>query len=99
MESADVEDSERWYLPVMDVVDSAAGVRLSLIETCFSGHSMDNRLIVRVKVEAEGIAGSKQWVSLEDDLAAQVSGMGRITGEERWLIGQNERMEVVVLKF
>ncbi|EXJ62465.1 hypothetical protein A1O7_02902 [Cladophialophora yegresii CBS 114405] len=99
MESADVKESERWFLPVMDVVDSLAGVRLSLVETCFSGQSMENKLVVRAKLE-EGEDGEEgTWATLGDAVASEVSSMGRIAGDERWLIGQNERMEVVVLKF
>ncbi|KIW76158.1 hypothetical protein Z517_10904 [Fonsecaea pedrosoi CBS 271.37] len=106
METADVEESERWFLPIMDVVDTDAGVRLSLVETCFSGQSADNRLVVRIKVDAatnkdfaalgEAALG---WATLDDDLTREVSFMGRIAGDERWLIGQNERMEMVVMKF
>ncbi|KIW87127.1 uncharacterized protein Z519_12238 [Cladophialophora bantiana CBS 173.52] len=112
METADVEESERWFLPVMDVVDAEAGVRLSLVETCFSGQSVENRLVVRLKVEAANdkdsvLHGDEEasaatgpvWATLDDDLTKEVSFMGRIAGDERWLIGQNERMELVVLKF
>jgi len=98
MDSADVEESERWFLPIMDVVDSEAGVRLSLVETCFSGHSMENKLVVRVKAEVEDLEGDG-WTTLGDELVKEVSGMGRIAGDERWLLGQNERMELVVLRF
>ncbi|KIW20650.1 hypothetical protein PV08_01227 [Exophiala spinifera] len=100
MESADVEESERWFVPIMDVVDSDAGVRASLVETCFSGQSIENKLVVRFKVT--GTVRPEEagdWVTLEDKLTSEVSAMGRIAGDERWLIGQNERMEIVVLKF
>jgi hypothetical protein len=99
MESADVEESERWFLPVMDVVDSRAGVRLSLVETCFSGQSVENKLVVRAKVEEAEGGDEGTWAALDDEVACEVSSMGRIAGDERWLIGQNERLEVVVLKF
>jgi F-box domain len=40
MESAEVEESEKWFLPVMDVVDVDVArnerVRFSLVETCFN---------------------------------------------------------------
>ncbi|KIX96734.1 uncharacterized protein Z520_07453 [Fonsecaea multimorphosa CBS 102226] len=107
METADVEESERWFLPIMDVVDTLAGVRLSLVETCFSGHSVENRLVVRMKADLEDkikdFAHVEEtalgWATLDDDLTREVSFMGRIAGDERWLIGQNERMEMVVIKF
>lgn len=92
MESSDVEDSERWFVPVMDVIDSAADVRLSLVETCFTGQSVENRMVIRIKA-------LDNWVSLEDTLTNEVSGMGRIAGDERWIIGQNESMDLVILQF
>jgi hypothetical protein len=98
MESPNIEASEPWFLPVMDVFDAEAGVRMSLVETCFSGQSMENRLVVRLKVE-RGEGQEAEWVTLDDKLTHQVASMGRIAGDERWLLGQNERMELVVLKF
>ena len=100
MESAEVEESERWFLPIMDVVDRAADVRLSLIETCFSGQSVENKLAMRLKTRGVDDEDNEvEWVTLEDSLTAEVSAMGRIAGDERWLVGQNERMEIVVLHF
>lgn len=104
MESADVEESERWFLPVMDVVDAEAGVRLSLVETCISGQSVQNQLVLRMKVQPAGQSfhredGEADWVTLADHLTREVSAMGRIAGDERWLIGQSERLEIVMLKF
>ena len=104
MESADVDEGgmEKWFVPVMDVVDDRTGVRLSLVETCFTGLSvMENKLIVRIKVPwLQEKHEDGEYVVLEDDeLMREVSVMGRIAGDERWGIGQNERMEVVILKF
>lgn len=108
MESAPLEEGEieKWFVPVMDVVDPKTHVRLSLIETCFTGWMMENRLVVRIGtpwlqdagLPAEDCAGS--YVVLKDDAAArEVSAMGRIAGDERWLLGQNERMEISILRF
>jgi len=94
MESAELEEIEGWFSPIMDVVDADAHVRLSLVETCFTGQSMDNRMVVRVKT---GFLGD--WVSLEDSIVREISGMGRIAGDERWVIGQSERQEIVVVEF
>lgn len=94
MESADIEENENWFLPIMDVLDTEAHVRLSLVETCFTSQIIENRLIVRVKV-----GDAPEWVALDDDLTMKVGGMGRIAGDERWVIGQNERMELVVIEF
>jgi hypothetical protein len=104
MESADVDENalEKWFVPVMDVVDNQTGVRLSLVETCFTGLSMmENKLIVRVKVPwLDEQHEDGEYVTLKDDqLVQEVSAMGRIAGDERWLVGQNERMELVILSF
>lgn len=101
MESADVQEGENWFLPIMDVLDPDAHVRLSLVETCFTSQSVENRIIIRVKVgDGDGEEGAvSQWVPLDDGLTKTVGGMGRIAGDERWIIGQNERMELVVVEF
>jgi len=101
MESADVEDSEYWFLPIMDVLDQVAGVRFSLVETCFTGQFVENRKVVRIKTE-EGwdVGGSGSGsVALGDHWTAEVAAMGRIAGDERALVGQNDRAEIVVLRF
>ena len=103
MESADIDESalEKWFLPVMDIVDDQTGVRLSLIETCFTGIMMENKLMLRIKVpwlNEEDEEGAYVMLK-DDDLVREISAMGRIAGDERWIIGQNERMELVVLKF
>ena len=101
MESADVDEDglEKWFVPVMDIVDDQTNVRLSLVETCFTGLSMmENKLIVRIQVPWKHDDG--EYVVLEDaELMRDVSVMGRIAGDERWVIGQNESMELVILKF
>jgi F-box domain len=104
MESVDIDEAsmEKWFLPIMDVVDDVTGVRLSLVETCFSGLSMmDNRLIVRIKVPwlDEDHEDGEYVVLKDDELSREISAMGRIAGDERWIIGQNEKLELVVLKF
>ncbi|EXJ83717.1 hypothetical protein A1O1_07343 [Capronia coronata CBS 617.96] len=103
MESAEVEDSERWFVPIMDVIDVDAGVRMSLVETCISSQSVQNQLVIRMRFEAAGQNDGEDvgpgWVTLEDRLTREVGSRGRIAGDERWLIGQNEHMEIVVLNF
>lgn len=38
-------------------------------------------------------------ISLRDDLWQQLLGKGKICGDERWLIGENTREEIVILHF
>ena len=100
MESCDVEEDamEKWCVPVMDVLDVAAGIRFSLVETCFTGLGMEQRMMIRIKVPWTD--DDDDYVPMQDDkLVWEVSAMGRIAGDERWIVGQNERMELVVCKF
>ncbi|KAK5091814.1 hypothetical protein LTR70_006344 [Exophiala xenobiotica] len=92
MESDEIEEIEKWFLPVMDVVDRSADVRFSLIETCFTGMMIENRVMLRLKVLGE-------WRDVVGEVAKEVGVMGRIAGDERWVIGQNERLQVVVARF
>ena len=93
MESADVLEAEKWFLGIMDVVDTAAKVRLSLVETVFTGQFADNKKLIRI--EALGM----RPVVLDDEMAREVCHMGRIAGDERFLVGQNANQEVIVLRF
>jgi hypothetical protein len=108
MESAALEEGEveKWFVPVMDIVDPHTSVRLSLVETCFTGWMMENRLVVRIgtpwlkDTDTPIQEGNGSYVVLNDDVATrEVSAMGRIAGDERWLLGQNERMEISILRF
>jgi len=108
MESASLEDGEveKWFVPIMDVVDPKTQVRLSLVETCFTGWMMENRLVMRIGApwmhegDAQMEGGDVSYVVLKNDVATrEISAMGRIAGDERWLLGQNERMEISVLRF
>lgn len=91
MESSTLEESEKWFLPIMDVYDSKTDVRFSLVETCFTGN-MPNRTILRIK-------SLGRWSVADDRIVEEIGAMGRIAGDERWLIGQNARMDVVVARF
>lgn len=92
MESEGIEEIEKWFLPVMEVFDRDADVRFGLIETCFTGMMIDNRRMLRLKV----LGG---WRDMVDEVAKEVGVMGRLVGDERWVIGQNERLQVVVARF
>lgn len=93
METANVLEAEKWFLGIMDVVDAAARVRFSLIETVFTGQLVENRKLIRI----EALDGKP--MVLDDELAENLSHMGRIAGDERFLVGQNASQEVVVLRF
>lgn len=96
MESCELEDDEveKWFLPVMDVVDRNAAVRFALLETCFSGMGTINRIMVRIKVGEEG-----EWENMEGTAIGELSLMGRIAGDERWIVGMNGRLEIVIGMF
>ncbi|RMD42827.1 hypothetical protein DV735_g2268, partial [Chaetothyriales sp. CBS 134920] len=100
MESCDVEQDaiEKWFVPVMDVLDDDSGVRFSLVETVFSGLGVEQKLLIRVKVPWLGESG--EYVVLRDDaLVKEITAMGRIAGDERHLIGMNDKMELIVCHF
>ena len=95
METEDIVDPE-WdknFLGIMDVVDWKAEVRFTLTETVFGGHTIPNETLL--KIECLG----QDAVTMRGDLTKQVAHMGRIQGDERFLIGQNATQEIVVLSF
>ncbi len=92
METSDVLEPEAWLLGIMDVVDEKADVRFLLAESCFTSKDVQNSALLRI--QALGI-----MATLDEATAKQVSHVGKIAGDERFLVGQNDRQEVVVLKF
>lgn len=92
METSDVLEPELWFLGIMDVVDEKADVRFSLAESAFTSRDVQNSAFLRI--QALGI-----MATLDEATAKQVAHVGKIAGDERFLVGQNDRQEVVVLKF
>ncbi|KAK5073559.1 hypothetical protein LTR51_004139 [Lithohypha guttulata] len=95
MDSTEVTGGiEGWFLPVCEVGDDQSQVKFGLIETCFTGLVVENRLLARLRLEEDG-----EWMNLQDDIVKEVGCMGRIAGDERWLIGQNNKLQLVVARF
>lgn len=82
---------EDTFIGVMDVYDAESQVNYSLQRTNFSGPF--NWTVVKIK------AGEETTVDLTEKLAEQVTYKGRIAGDERLLIGENSRQEIVILIF
>jgi len=81
------------YLTITEAIDSGAGVRFCA-RHCF----MLETLSVSVKPRVT-MSGPDYEISLKDDLWQQLLGKGQIAGDERWLIGENNNQEVVILHF
>jgi len=92
METSDVLDSERWFLGIMDVVDEKADVRFSLVESVFTGRDVQNTAVLRIRALGK-------LTTLDESTTRQVAYMGKIAGDERVLVGQNDSQEVVILRF
>lgn len=92
MESSNVLDSETWFLPIMDVVDEKADVRFSLAESVFTGRDVHNTPFVRIRALGK-------MATLDESTTMQIAYMGKIAGDEQFLLGQNESQEIVVLRF
>ncbi|PBP22405.1 F-box domain-containing protein [Diplocarpon rosae] len=80
------------YLTISEAVDSAAGV-------VFSARHWFMLEKLSINVEPKVMAGSEDGISLIDHLWQQLLNKGRICGDERWLIGENNKQEVVVMHF
>lgn len=92
MESCDILESEPWFIGVMDVFDAEADVRFSLAESVFTGREVHNTPFVRIRALGN-------MATLDESTTRQIAHMGKIAGDERFLIGQNDSQEVVVLRF
>lgn len=92
MESTAIEEIEKWFVPTIDVYNSDSDVRFSFIKTCFTGTMMSNRTMLRVK-------SLGKWTDMEDRIMQEIGAMGQIAGDERWLVGQISKINVVVAYF
>jgi hypothetical protein len=92
METSDVLDPEPWFLGIMDVVDEKADVRFSLVQSVFTGKDVHNMAFVR-------IWALQRMATLDEATTRQIAHMGKIAGDERFLVGQNDSQEIVVLRF
>lgn len=78
-------------MTVDEVIDTEAGVTFSARQ-CFMLEAIQISLQPTQDAEAHDL-------NLQDDLWQELLVKGRICGEERWLIGENSRKEVVVMYF
>jgi hypothetical protein len=92
METCDILQPEIWFLGIMDVVDEEAEVRFSLSESVFTGRDVQNTAFVRIRALG-------RMATLDESTTRQIASMGRIAGDERFLVGQNDSQEIVVLHF
>lgn len=87
------------YLTISESIDVAAGIRYCA-RHCFVLETLSINIKPKVQITSpRGYEGMQ--VFLKDDLWMQLLGTSkyRIDGEERWLIGENEGGEVVILFF
>lgn len=81
------------YLTIAEAVDSAAGVRFCARQ-CFMLETMS--VSVRPKLT---MSAPNAEVFFQDDLWPQMLAKGKICGDERFLLGENGRNELVILHF
>jgi len=92
METSEVLYLEPWFRGIMDVVDEKADVRFSLLESVFTGKDAHNTAFVRVRA-------LQRMATLDEATTRQIAHMGKIAGDERFLVGQNDSQEIVILRF
>ncbi|EPE29203.1 hypothetical protein GLAREA_00363 [Glarea lozoyensis ATCC 20868] len=81
------------YLTISEVKDFEAGVTFSA-RHCFMLETISINIKPRIHMTGHGYD-----VSLKDDLWGQMLEKGQIHGDERWLVGENTKSEIVVLHF
>lgn len=80
-------------MTITEARDDNAGVVFSA-RHCFTLETIS--ISLRPKVH---MIGPGYEVSLRDDLWQQLLGKGKICGDERWLVGENAKQEVVIAHF
>lgn len=79
------------YLGVMDVFDMNSDVLYSVLRTNISGPFNWTGVKIRVRGEAT--------VDLSEELTELITYKGKVAGDERLLIGESSRQEIVILNF
>ncbi|KAI1265280.1 hypothetical protein F5Y18DRAFT_388298 [Xylariaceae sp. FL1019] len=85
------------YLTVCDVVDSAACVRI-VARQCFIMEALSAFLPPRISLESDA-EGDELEVRFPDDMWQQLLSNGKIAGDERWVIGDDARGSITILRF
>ena len=80
-------------MTIAEAVDPTAGVVFSA-RHCFMLETISINLKPRVHMTGPGYE-----ISLRDDLWQQLLVKGKICGDERWLIGENAKQEIVIVHF
>ncbi|KAG9235761.1 hypothetical protein BJ875DRAFT_528267 [Amylocarpus encephaloides] len=80
-------------LTITEAMDAEAGVTFSA-RHCF----MLETISINIKPKIQ-MTGPGYEISLGDDLWQQLPARGKLCGDERWLIGENNHEEVVILRF
>lgn len=93
MQARPVSSNCHWYMCVSEVIDEKSEVIYTLhfdSRTWLQGKQ--SPLHLSIKTPFGGC-------TIDDSLAAEISFKGNIHGDERFVIGENDRKEVVVLRF
>lgn len=80
-------------MTITEAIDPNAGVVFSA-RHCFMLETISINLKPRVHMTGPGYE-----ISLRDDLWQQLLIKGKICGDERWLIGENAKQEIVIVHF
>ncbi|KAI1499641.1 hypothetical protein F5X99DRAFT_389042 [Biscogniauxia marginata] len=94
------------YLTVGEVVDARAGVRI-VARQCFMMEALSAFVLPKISFEAAGCSeGGGEDEDEEvpearfaDDMWPQLMGKGRIAGDERWVIGEDDGGRVTIVRF
>ncbi|KAK4230476.1 hypothetical protein QBC38DRAFT_452112 [Podospora fimiseda] len=97
------------YLTVGEMVDFAAGIRITA-RHCFMLETLSVHIRPAISVKGQNRQKSevkrdrneserRQEVEFPDNMWSQLLGKGCIFGDERWLIGEDEKERITVLRF
>ncbi|KAI1336427.1 hypothetical protein F5Y15DRAFT_207149 [Xylariaceae sp. FL0016] len=98
------------YLTVSDAVDVAAGVRI-VARQCFMMEALSAFVLPKLSVEETRLGHRRrpgrdnaeeediEEVRFADEMWTQLMGKGKIAGDERWVVGEDEAGKVTVVRF
>ncbi|KAI0903592.1 hypothetical protein F4823DRAFT_268163 [Ustulina deusta] len=84
------------YLTISDVVDSRAGVRI-VARQCFVMEALSSFVLPQISLRAE--SDYRHEVRFTDDMWRELLAIGKIVGDERWVVGEDRNGNITVVRF
>ncbi|KAI2621103.1 hypothetical protein GGR54DRAFT_600225 [Hypoxylon sp. NC1633] len=86
------------YLTVSEVVDAGAGVRM-VARQCFMMEALSSFVLPKICLEEDQDEEETPEVRFPDEMWEDLLAKGKIAGDERWVVGEDSKGKVTIVRF